>query len=620
MKDFVSPALELSEPDDLRSQSVWLLSYVAFGTWLFFFGVLSCFGLTIGKCICGAECVVYWTMILFLQKSRNYSLIMNLILTSFTLGLLAVAYSDPLLGRTIYFVPVSILFASLLYGTRAAAAWLVISLVCMATFFISVNGWNLQHDHFVELIQLLGVPVCIFFCCYQTEQYYAQKTSRLVDFSKSLQTKSEELHTLATTDSLTSLTNRYQFQRDLDHQVELAKKGEPFALFLLDMDGFKEINDTMGHSVGDEVLVEIGKRLENNFGDRAKLARLGGDEFCVLVDGISTVRHATKMGEELHQVLTTKYFLVENSFTLGTSIGFALCPTHAQTARHLLAFADTAMYHAKRNQLSVACYSNEMTEKLVENRILNEKLVHAIERGEFFIEYQPQFDLTTGRTTGYEALLRWKNEGQIINPARFVPLLEQSGRILEASNWVVEQVCRQQIQWRDQGLDARIAVNVSAMQFESNNFVSSIVEPIQRYGVEPAKIDLEITEGLLIKNIPAVVEKLEQIKKFGVPISIDDFGTGYSSLAYLRQFPIDKLKIDRAFIADIPEHDDGVIASSIIVLGQVLGMTVLAEGVETAVQREHLQKHGCHEAQGFLFSTPQPAEKVVEMYAESVTV
>ena len=273
------------------------------------------------------------------------------------------------------------------------------------------------------------------------------------------------------------------------------------------------------------------------------------------------------------------------------------------------------MYHAKQNQQAIAAYAPRMIELLIETREMNDRLAHALEREEFFLVYQPQLNLETGQIIGVEALLRWQTENQLISPGKFIPLLEQSGRIMDVGRWVIREACRQQAAWKEQhGVDLRIAVNVSAVQFEADQFVESIASPVREFNVEPEKIELEITEGLLINNIPNVVSKLKQIKELGMRISIDDFGTGYSSLAYLRQFPIDKLKIDQAFVRDFPEHDDGVIASSIIILGHLLGMKVLAEGVETQEQLDHLRLNGCDQYQGYFFSKPISPDQVCEMF------
>lgn len=610
MNEINSPH-DLDEKGDiLRARAVWLLGYVAFFSWFFFYILYWTFSIEPNGTICAGECIAFAIVAFGFRNSKNYLLIMTTLMICSLLGFFAIACGNATYEGVIYYTPILILVASQLFGKRQALTWMLISLATMSLFFVAVNEIKLLPEELVGIAVMLGVPACIYFCCHQAEVHYEYKTAKLVSFSRELQTKADKLRILATTDSLTSLPNRYQFQNDLTRRIEEGDAKNPFALFLIDMDGFKEINDTMGHGVGDEVLVEIGARLKSNFGSQASIARLGGDEFCVLVDCIDTEATAVEKALEMHSVLSASYFIDDNVFCLGASVGFALYPSHADCSKHLLAFADTAMYHAKHNKLAFSCYETEMTERLLENRALNDRLANAIENDEFSLVYQPQYEIESGRIVGAEALLRWHPDGKLVLPDRFIPLLEQSGRMVQVSSWVLNEACRQQVQWREQGFDIRVAVNISALQFDDPDFVQNVVDAIKQRGVSPQQIDLEITEGLLIKNVPSVVSKLNQIRELGIQISIDDFGTGYSSLAYLRELPIDKLKIDRAFIKDFPEKDDGAIASSIILLGQVLGMRVLAEGVETEEQLNYLKTHNCSELQGYFFSKPKTPDEI----------
>jgi len=419
------------------------------------------------------------------------------------------------------------------------------------------------------------------------------------------------LERLATTDSLTGLTNRYQFQLELEETLSRATDQKKVALFLIDMDRFKEINDTLGHVTGDEVLVEVGSRLAQSLGDRATVARLGGDEFCVLFGEMEDVAVADEIAQEIVELLNARYQLSEVEVTLGTSVGYSICPDHGKTAEHMLSYADTAMYHAKNNKQDVALYQPEMTERLSVNRVMNEHLGVALEADEFYLVYQPQFDSLSGETIGVEALLRWRHDGQTVMPGRFVPLLENTGQIIPVSHWLIREVCRQQSEWKKLGHDLVVAVNVSPMQFTDDGFVDSIIQSLTEFGVAARKIELEITERILIENVDQVVERLVRLKDFGCRISIDDFGTGYSSLAYLRQLPLDKLKIDQTFIREIPETDDGLIASSIIILADLLDLEVIAEGVETVEQVEFLRQKGCVQVQGFYFSGPVDPDEIV---------
>ena len=458
-----------------------------------------------------------------------------------------------------------------------------------------------------------GVACCTFFCCQQAETNFQNQTKRLIKFSDALKIRSAELELLATTDSLTGLTNRFQLQIELSDLVKTATGENQVALFLIDMDGFKEVNDSHGHATGDELLVKIADRLKTQMQGRASVARLGGDEFCVTFSGITGSQHADDLANELVAMLTNRYVLNDVSVTLGTSVGYALCPSHAQTTKHILSFADTAMYYAKHNKLNVACYRSQMTDLVNDNREMSERLAGALEREEFFLVYQPQFDSRTNQVIGVEALMRWRHAGQMIPPANFIPILESRGWIVPVGKWVVRQACQQQADWKQQGFDIPVAVNVSALQFVDDDFVGSLIRPMEELNVCPTKLEIEITEGVLIDNVKKVIKKLELLKAFGCRISIDDFGTGYSSLAYLRQFPLDKLKIDRTFIKGIPDSDDGVIAKGVIILADLLNLEVIAEGVETEDQLDFLKDNGCHQIQGYYYSKPVDPDEVIAL-------
>ena len=612
--NFVSVPIPSSEGKAIRAQRVWHLLDVMFLTWVCFCFYFTLRGYEVAAAIAQTQTLCYLVVQILFRKKQQFATVMNLYMACSGLCIFFVSVSHPNLALSAFFFETSILVASYLFGIRQAALWLLLTLVHFLAFFVYQYG---LHDSFAyhldELTITLGTALLIFFCCHQAEASYQSQTKNLVDFSKDLQKRSDELELLATTDSLTGLTNRYQLQIELEKMVELATEDKKAALFLIDMDGFKEINDTLGHATGDEVLVEIGKRLSSKMGHLAGVARLGGDEFCVLFKDLVDTVQGDKIAKEIVEHLTRRYQLSEVEVTLETSVGYAICPDHAKTAKHILSFADTAMYHAKKNKLNIAFYRPEMTKRLSENRVMNEKLSDALAADEFFLVYQPQVDTSTRKTIAAEALIRWRHEGQIIHPNRFIPLLENTGRIIQVSKWVLQEACRQQAQWKQAGLDIVVAVNVSALQFEDGGFIESVLEPLNEFGVSPSKLELEITEGVLIENVEQVIKKLIQLKSLGCRISIDDFGTGYSSLAYLRQFPLDKLKIDRAFVREIPDTDDGVIASSIITLAESLGLEVIAEGVETIEQLKFLQEQGCNQHQGFYFSRPVGPDEIVRI-------
>ena len=609
--------VESTNAEELRAQRVWQFVKVLWFIWVFFTVFLKIRGYDDAATVCLVNSVLIFLINWVHRNRTTFHKVMNLNLAASGIGLFGVSISDPAMYGTMLFYPVSILVASQLLGIRAALTWLVINLLGFAIFFAYVYGvdQSIYTSKFDELMLLFGVSACVYFCCQQGEEYYRKRTMNLIQLSQELKAKSDTLEVLATTDALTGLTNRFQFQELLGKAVDSANKtATPVALFLIDLDGFKEINDTLGHPVGDETLIAIGQRLTEAFGEHSDVARLGGDEFCIIAPAIENTEKAGKTAQAIYDLLTDRYTLDGGEFPLSASVGYALCPGDATTSKDLLAYADTAMFHAKENRLGCSRYDREMTDKLIEYRTVQEKLSLALEQDEFFLVYQPQVNLKTGKVIGVEALLRWRNDGEIVPPTRFIHLLERSREILPVSNWIIRQSCRQLAKWNAQGFNVDVSVNVSALQFNDPHFIDCIVDSITEFDIDPGQLDFEITEGLLIENVDQAVEKLNQLKALGASISIDDFGTGYSSLSYLRLFPVDRLKIDRAFVKDIPHRDDGVIASSVIVLAKSLQMKVLAEGVETKEQLDFLKWHDCDEYQGYLSSRPVSPDEVARFF------
>ncbi|TWT98530.1 putative bifunctional diguanylate cyclase/phosphodiesterase [Stieleria varia] len=612
--------VESTNADELRAQRVWRFVIVLWFTWIFFAVFLTFRGYTDAARVCLVNSVLLFVINWTYRKDKDFRTVMNLNLAVSGFGLLGVSVSNPAMYGTMLFYPISILVASQLLGVRAAMSWFIVNVLGITAFFMFVYGVNqsIYTSKLDEFVLFIGVAACVYFCCQQGEEYYRKRTMSLIQLSEDLKAKSDTLQVLATTDALTGLTNRFQFQELLQNAVDDAMAtSSQMALYLIDMDGFKEINDTMGHPVGDDALVEIAKRLTLEFGDRYGVARLGGDEFCIITPCIEGPKEADAIARHLCAVLTDRYVLGDVEFPLGASVGYALCPSDATNTKDLLAFADTAMFHAKENQMGFACYQREMTEKLIEYRAVQEKLSLALEHDEFFLVYQPQVNIQSGEVIGVEALLRWRSDGEIVPPTRFIHLLERSREILPVSNWIIRQSCRQLAEWNAQGYLVEVSVNVSVLQFNDPHFITCIKNSVNEFGIDPRQLDFEITEGLLIENVDEAVAKLHEIKALGSSISIDDFGTGYSSLSYLRLFPVDRLKIDRAFVKDIPTADDGVIASSIIVLAKSLGLKVLAEGAETQEQLDFLARHDCDEYQGYFFSRPIAPDEVSAFFTKA---
>lgn len=433
-----------------------------------------------------------------------------------------------------------------------------------------------------------------------------------------LNEKAAALQKLAAFDVLTGLANRYRFQKELQSSITKAKQNNmQAALLLIDMDGFKDINDTLGHPIGDQILRSVADRLKDCADDGDTVARLGGDEFTVILNNVSDTADVHKQANRISDSICRPYYVANKEIRLGASIGAALCPTHSEYMDELLSFADTAMYEAKANQQQLAVYNAKMTDDLVRRRQLEAELAQALARDEFQLVYQPQYLIDAKSIIGFEALLRWERDRQTVAPMEFIPILEQSGAILPVGEWVLYQACRQAKQWIDLGYDLSISVNISPVQFRDKNFVPTVMAAIDATGLDPTRLDLEVTEGVFIKDVDVTAMKLVQLKGHGVSISIDDFGTGYSSFAYLKHFPIDRLKIDRAFVKDLPTDDDGTIASSIVGLGHNLEMKVLAEGVETPEQLRFLREESCDEIQGFLLSKPIAPPACLALLAQS---
>ena len=609
-----APLISKNGIENLRAQRVWRMVWVQLATWLFFAFFIFVRGMPMPALICLIEAGIMFAIALLEPKcqDRGCRHVLNASLISSGIGVIVVSLCDPCLANTIFFFPISILFSFQLLGVRAAFGWMLISFIAFAVHYWQAHGlFELWLNKIDELALSCGVSACWFLSCQQSEAFYHERTKALKDLSSNLQSKSIHLEKLATTDSLTGLLNRHQFQICLDHAVADAKQqSEQMALVVIDLDGFKEINDTLGHVIGDRALVMVSDRLRKRFPE-AEIARMGGDEFCVIFPRVSCLETGESLATQVCKVLEGRYWIEnELELSLNASVGVALCPLHSENAADLFAFADTAMFVAKGAQTGGAVYESKMTDVLVSERAMLDKLTTAIENEVFFLDYQPQVCLHTNSITGVEALLRWRSDGKMVSPTQFIPLLEKSRQIIEVGRWVIWESCRQLRQWQDAGIDLDISINISAMQFNDAGFNQTIEQPIREFGVSADRLDFELTESLLITDVDQAVDRLKRIKELGASISIDDFGTGYSSLAYLRQFPIDRLKIDRAFVKDIPDRDDGVIATSIVALAKAIGLKVLAEGVETQEQLAFLKQFDCDEYQGYFFSRPISAAEI----------
>jgi diguanylate cyclase (GGDEF)-like protein len=419
---------------------------------------------------------------------------------------------------------------------------------------------------------------------------------------------------LAHHDPLTSLPNRLMFADQLRHSIGLAGRGKrQLAVLFIDLDRFKEVNDTLGHAVGDELLIAATKRLVGHLRASDTLARLGGDEFVCTIEDVTDPSEASAVADKLIEQLSQPFLVGEYELFVSASIGICLYPADGEDVDTLVRNADTAMYQAKAAGRSRShFYSPEMTAYARERSRIEGLLRRAIDANELAVHYQTKVD-PEGRPTGAEALLRW-NSAELGNvaPVRFIPLAEETGLIIPLGEWILRQACRQMMDWRAAGLNVpRVSVNLSVKQIQNADIVTTVRKVLDDTGLEPAALELEITESVIM-NIEDALTILERLQSLGVQLAIDDFGTGYSSLAYLKRMPVNTLKIDRAFVIGIGENaGDEAIIRTIVALARSLKLTTVAEGVESAQQLAFLSAHGCNEIQGYYFSKPQPADTFV---------
>ena len=440
----------------------------------------------------------------------------------------------------------------------------------------------------------------------------------------------KQIHNLAYYDLVTGLPNRAQLNEQLNHTLHLASRHElKFALLFLDLDHFKQVNDTLGHDAGDELLKQVSTRLTGvvresdvvsssdyraeEQGSQHIVARLGGDEFVVLLGHVNRAEDAARVAERIAQTICNPFDISGQSVSITTTIGISVYPSDGHDGESLMKSADIAMYHAKESgRNGYQFYSRDIHEMALARFTMEARLKEAIDNEQLTIVYQPKICFTSHQVTGVEALVRWEDsEDGIISPDDFIPLAEETGLILSLGRWVLKTAARQMQDWIISGMTPlTIAVNCSSVQFMRSDMVTDINEAIEFSGLDPIYLEIELTESLLLQDFEAGVKILREMKELGVQVAIDDFGTGFSSLCYLKRLPVDKLKIDQSFVKELcTDPGDVAIVSAIVTLGHNLGLTVVAEGVETPQQYEILRNFNCNEAQGYLFSKPMKSDE-----------
>jgi len=418
---------------------------------------------------------------------------------------------------------------------------------------------------------------------------------------------------MALHDSLTNLPNRALFRVHLERQLSLLQRGNRFAVLFLDLDRFKAVNDTLGHHIGDTLLQAVAGRLKECVRESDVVARLGGDEFAIIQSDVDQPKSATFLAHRLVEIIGAPFDLDEQQIVVGLSIGIALAPADGLAVNDILKNADLALYRAKAEGRGTYRFFEQTMDALMqERRHLELDLRHALANGELELFYQPLVDMASETVCCFEALLRWRHPSRgLVQPGDFIPLAEEVGLIIPIGEWVLDQACHEAMKWPP---EIRLAVNVSVAQFRSPHLVEATAQAVRRSGLAPNRLDIEITESVLMQDTEVTLATLGRLRDLGVRISMDDFGTGYSSLSYLRSFPFSKIKIDQCFVRDLGTGGNSIaIIRAIVRLGHALGMSVTAEGIETAQQLVQLKTEGCNEGQGFLFNRACPADEVPDI-------
>ncbi len=519
-------------------------------------------------------------------------------------------------GAAMYGYPAILVFAAMLAAPRHLFTLLGVMLLCItAMVMASMLGWRnftIVPPSLTRLLVLLIVLSACGFAVWLLASDLRNALERLRAEVELVHQSKATLAYLAQHDALTQLPNRLLGREYMEKAMAHARRvNGQVALMFIDLDNFKNINDSLGHSAGDEFLQQVAQRLVSSVRETDTVSRHGGDEFLVMLPDVTSANRAGTVVSHLLEKLSQPYTVRDTRVESSCSIGIAVFPQDGEDFEQLLKGADTAMYHAKEAGRNTFRYYDEaMNRSMVEELNITSGLRQALVRSEFELHYQPVLDLASGRLVGAEALIRWRHPEQgLVPPMKFIPIAERSGLIVDVGEWVLQEACRQMTAWQSAGVpEFVLAVNLSMVQFRRGNIEAVVAAALKAHGLRPGCLELELTESELIQDSEKFIETLQALKALGVRLSIDDFGTGYSNLSYLQRFDVDKLKIDQSFVRRLnaSEHDRAIV-QAIIQMAHSLGLATTAEGIEDEPTHAKLRALGCDQGQGYLFARPQPA-------------
>ena len=440
----------------------------------------------------------------------------------------------------------------------------------------------------------------------------------MVQTFQRLESEKNELYSIARTDLLSGLANRNALNEYCERLIEKSKRAqEEFAFLFLDLDHFKSVNDSLGHNVGDDLLKKVSSMINEVIRPNDFIARVGGDEFVIIITEYDSIMEVTSIIQRIQKQLAQTWVIQTHPITISSSVGIAFYPKDGDNIISLMQHSDIAMYEAKKSgRARYHFFTEELNKKVQDTINLDNKMRDALVNDEYKLFYQPKVDISTGKIVGAEALIRWFSPTKgLIAPDIFIPLAEENGFIVELGDWITREAVKQQHIFKNKGLDIIISINISAKQLLKDDFIDKFINLLKEYNVSHSKIDLEITEYMFFQQNNDNFKKLNELHEYGITVSLDDFGTGYSSLSYLKKFPIDHLKIDKAFMDDFQTKEGSIFIDTIVKMGQTLNMKIIAEGIEETKQVEYLKSIGCDQYQGYFFSKPISAEEFENKFA-----